>query len=299
VHQKEGDSPPGPSISDVETTTTTTVLWPLTGTTWVSWYQKKHSPTYHPHHHLLQLCTCSFTADDNCIAAKFSECCICSKTRSAGSCCPYGLPFCSIIQYKLYCKQLSKLNSSGERHTSSASSNTWPSAWLLSPAFLWQPMTVLYHSCIQCIDNVKFWLHDMDCIHWTYARGNWLHLSPVKTYKQIIKYIFQLCFDHLLVLPVCFLRWQCNVFMHLCSIRNASIANVQITTIVTHFHEIYSRQYQNIAYWYQVLQHSSPELDVFDWQSATKSQSPFFKTLTPNTSKYYRQTMHTVIEVYH
>ena len=101
---------------------------PLTGTTWVSWYQKKHSPTYHPHHHLLQLCTCSFTADDNCIAAKFSECCICSKTRSAGSCCPYGLPFCSIIQYKLYCKQLSKLNSSGERHTSSASSNTWPSA---------------------------------------------------------------------------------------------------------------------------------------------------------------------------
>ena len=24
---------------------------PLSGTTWVSWYQKKQSPTHHPHHH--------------------------------------------------------------------------------------------------------------------------------------------------------------------------------------------------------------------------------------------------------
>jgi len=35
----------------VLTTTTTTVLRPLSGTTRVSWYQKKHSPTHHPNHH--------------------------------------------------------------------------------------------------------------------------------------------------------------------------------------------------------------------------------------------------------
>jgi len=29
----------------------TTILRPLSGTTRVSWYQKKHSPTHHPDHH--------------------------------------------------------------------------------------------------------------------------------------------------------------------------------------------------------------------------------------------------------
>jgi len=33
------------------TTTTTMVLWPFVRDYWVSWYQKKHSPTHHPDHH--------------------------------------------------------------------------------------------------------------------------------------------------------------------------------------------------------------------------------------------------------
>jgi len=37
---------------DTHNTTTTTVLWPLSGTAQVSRYQKKHSPTHHPDRHI-------------------------------------------------------------------------------------------------------------------------------------------------------------------------------------------------------------------------------------------------------
>jgi len=35
----------------IQTTTTTIIYSPLSRTTWVSRYQKKHSPTHHPDHH--------------------------------------------------------------------------------------------------------------------------------------------------------------------------------------------------------------------------------------------------------